>query len=817
MPAAAPSYALISGIEEFERLCARLLADGRPFGFDIETSYEGEEREAAQLHPEENFVAGLSLTNSAAWGRYASLNHDDGDNLDNGRAAQALWPLLQTGLGVAHGAKFELRCLSRWFLQNLPDHPQYGSAVRDSRGYFPVRSCTMLESYAEAANRGHGLKDITLANFGHKMTEIMELFPGALTRKQQKSIRFSSLDQHDPKVIAYACEDALWCLAHHYRRYPQLRDSFIYQVEMNLLPVVCSMEDTGVLCDWLFFQEAAARARVFLEKLQAEIGNDLTAMLREKDPAASPVRINLGSPAQIATVLYGQLGMSTRRRSRNSGKMSTDKIALKSLAAQYPVVQKILSWKSLRKLLGTYLEVYEQRYSYASDGHTHPNHLQHGVPAGRFAVADWPYQQSPKKYHYVLSGGTEFRFNFRDGVTAPAGCYLLGFDYSQIELRVLAGEAGETALIEAFARGEDVHRKTAALMLGKLLEDITSEDRAIGKTMNFALGYQMGVDGLADRLGLTKDEAQRLFDQYFGVYTKIKAYMERTIARARATGYVVTRFGRKVRIWEFDSTERYIYAQGERLAGNAPIQGGAADYMKITMIRVARAIAQSRYRGKIRLVMNIHDALEFYVDDDVPVDAAIRLLQPAVVWPVQGWPPMVAEWHAGRRWGSVRELELTADGSVRLAGAEAEEKPSLDEDEDTGTEADREVAAAMKAALGHQPAPALPEPEPPGPEPEPVPAVAAVPAGTGDSRTVLIHLQQLPAREEFSQLREMVNASPGSNLTLLALPDGARFPLGRTAIDPSWQATIAVIFGGVMVCYDLDSIDCSALAAGLEL
>jgi DNA polymerase I-like protein with 3'-5' exonuclease and polymerase domains len=259
MTAAAPSYDLLPSEEKFEQLCARLISEGRPFGFDVETSYDGEPREEAQLHPEENFVCSLSLTNSLAWARGIALRHDHGENLDNRRCAVAFWGLVQTGLGVAHGARFELRCLSRWFTEHLGDHPLLGEAVRAARGYFPVRSCTLLESYAEAANRYHGLKDITLANFGHKMLDIFDLFP-PLTRAQQKCIRFSELDQRDSKVIHYICEDALWCLAHHLRRYPLVAGTFIYQLEMAVLPVVCDMEDEGICYDWAFMRDGARRS-----------------------------------------------------------------------------------------------------------------------------------------------------------------------------------------------------------------------------------------------------------------------------------------------------------------------------------------------------------------------------------------------------------------------------------------------------------------------------------------------------------------------------------------------------------------------------
>lgn len=798
-PAWAPSYTRAEVTEEFEQICQRLIADGKPFGYDIETSYEGEPREEAQLHPEDPafFITGLSLTNDANWAKYAPLAHDDfAGNLDNPRCAAAMWALLQTGFGVAHGHKFELRCMSRWFLKYLSDHPLFGEQVRKTKGYYPIRSCTLLESYAEGDNRTHGLKDITWANFRHKMMEITELFASVwgrkMTKKEEKSMRFSSLSPLDQRVIDYACEDALWALAHHYRRYDKLKGYFIYQLEMAVLPIVCEMEDEGVYYDWNFMREGAERGKSFRDRLSTEVSNDLTVLVQTKDPTEPPVRINLGSWKQKSDILYGKLGMSTRRRSK-SGNMSTDKIALKGLSREYPVVQKMLNWTSLTKLLGTYLEVYETRYSYAEDGRTHPGHLQHGVPAGRFAVAGPPYQQSPKKYHFELADGTTFDFNFREAIRAPAGWYMLGFDYAQQELRVLAGEAGETALIEAFARGEDVHVKTAAMMLGKPMDEVTDADRQVGKTMNFALGYQMGVEGLADRLGITKDEAQRLFDLYFSIYPRIKAYMEQVIAGAKARGYIVTRFGRKVRIWEFESSERYIYAEGERLAGNAPIQGaGTGDYPKIAMVRARQALAAAGLSDAVRLCMNMHDALEFYVRDDIPPALVIRVLQDAVVFPVEGWPPIVAEWHIGRSWGGVQAVDLLADGSLQLR--KKEEPVVLAEADGDPDEEDTSWAVPVSPHLATVA----------GGSRTNVATVAAAPVPdwtatrTQGAETVFITLDHMPTADQWSRFSQACGKGTGSNECLIKTPQGELL-VCDSAASTRWAADISACLGGAMV------------------
>jgi DNA polymerase-1 len=177
----------------------------------------------------------------------------------------------------------------------------------------------------------------------------------------------------------------------------------------------------------------------------------------------------------------------------------------------------------------------------------------------------------------------------------------------------------------------------------------------------------MSEKGLADRLGISPAEAEQKFAEYFAAYPRVKVWMDRTVSASKRDGFVTTKWGRKVPIWEYLSSSYRVRRDGERTAGNAPIQGSATgDYVKISMVRARNAIRKAGLADRVKLVMNVHDALEFYVDRSVPPAAVVAVLQPAVVWPVEGWPAMVAEWHIGERWGSVKELEVLPDGSVRL-------------------------------------------------------------------------------------------------------------------------------------------------------
>jgi DNA polymerase-1 len=795
------NYGLITSYDELFEFTERI--HGNVFGFDIETGYHGPDREKGAIHPETAILAGISFTDSLDWARYVPLAHDDAENLDNHDAASVFWDLLSTGLGVAHNALFELRHLARWFLKHLADDPLRGEAVRASRGYFPIHSDTMVEAYLAAEFQRFGLKVLTKELFDHQMTELFELFPD-LPKNKRKFLRFNTLPL-EPRVIEYACEDSVWCLAIHQRYHPKVKDRLLYTVEKAIVQdVVPGMEDEGLVYDWATMRRTADVLRDFRDKFNAEIMGTLSEL------AGEPVAVNLASPPQIAKVLFEQLGYSTtvytdKTRDLPPGerKMSTGKIALERLAQQYPVVQKIREWKQITRLLGTYLDQYETKFNYADDGRAHPSHLSAFVITGRFAVSDPPYQGSPKKYHYDLAEakaaheagetpppGTCFKFNFRDCIIAPPDHYGLGFDLSQAELRAIAGEANETALLEAFANGEDVHRLTASLMLGIAFDEITDDQRQIGKMLNFALLYQMGVKGLADRLGIPIEEAQSLMDKYFAGMPSIAAYMTKQIQHGKQYGYVTSKFGRTLPIWEYQSDLRWIYQKGDRACVNYPIQGAATgDYMKIAMVRAVAAIRQAGLADKIKLVMNVHDALEFYVHKSIEPQDAIAILKPAVVFEVPGWPAMKADWHLFRKWGSPTEIDVNDDGTLVVKGAKIEDLvPAIEEDED-----------GDKVEV-------LPEVDP---------QVLREVARSGLGRVVLLSLPEMPTRERYHRFFELVTKLRGPNRLTVLTPQGQADMQITTSLNPTHLGEVNQIFPGASLSYAAENV--GQLTDGLVL
>jgi len=843
------NYGLINSIDELARFCDRLSQGDDAIAFDIETGYLGVEREKFSLHPETALVAGISFTVSADWARYAPLGHDDYPNLDNLDASRLLWPLLNTGRGVAHNAPFELRHLARWFRDLLSDDPDFGEQVRASDGYFPVRSDTQVESYLAAEHPQFGLKYLAWEIFGIKMTELHELFPG-LAKNKRKYLRFNTLDPREPRVFNYACEDSVGSLLLHQRYHEYVREKPLYPVEMGIVEeCIPPMEDFGVRYDWLLMRRTAEALRSFRDRYNAEIMRELSDMVGQ------PVAINIASPPQLSKLLFEQLGFrttvytaKTRDLPPEERKMSTGKIALAGLAKKHPVVQKIRDWKEMTRLLGTYLEKYEGLYAYAADGRTHPNHMSAVVVTGRFAVGDPPYQQSPKVYHYDLEPAREahaqhaqahgpkctcdefppppdtcFKFNFRDVIVAPPDHYILGFDLSQAELRAIAGEAQEPALLKAFADGTDVHTLTAALMLKVSVEDVTKDQRDIGKTMNFALLYGMREKSLADRLGIPIEEAKELYEKYFSVYSRIAAWAAKQVELGRTYGYVTSRFGRKLPIWEYRSEKRWIRQKGDRACVNYPIQGSATgDFVKIAMVRAQRALRAAGIADRVHLVMNVHDALEFYVHRTLLPQDVIRILQPAVIFPVDGWPAMKADWHFGRKWGSPYEIEVTEDNRFIVKGeVEYELKPSIEEDEDTGEEVevfpeiDYDV---LRQALGRDPEPAPPPVVPQQRTSEAEPHAPAQPS-TEEGRQLILELLDMPTAAGYERFLELLDSLPGPHQLTLRTPDG-ELPLSLgvgTSLGTKDLAQVYLLLGEAKLYFDAADVDSSTLLDGITL
>jgi len=799
------NYDVVRSTEELKEFFDKIVAEGKPFGFDIETGYHGPDDDRGSLKLETNLLVGFSFTNSLNWARYVPLAHDFAENItDHLRVAEILWSAFKTKLLVAHNVGFELRRMARFFREMLSDHPLYSKEVTEAKGYFPVRSCTQVEAYILREFQEFGLKDLVLNKFQHQMIKFEELFD-KLTEKNKKAFRFNVLDLTN-KVIKYACEDALWCLGLHLDAYPKVKDQLMYKVDMEICYVICDMEDCGIRYDWFFMQEASARAKDFTALLNDEIQTELAHLLGMGE---TKLNVNLASPKQLSEILYDRLGLvvniyttSTKGAAKADKKMSTGKMALDALAEKHPVVKKISQYKNLKRLTGSFLDKYAKDYGYAPDGMVHPSLNQSYVRTARFSSANPNQQNQPSiniktpegkylSYWYTLNNGIEFKLNFRDAVIAPEDFYILGFDLSQAEYRAAAGLADETALIEAFANDEDVHTKVAAMMFKVPMDKVTKELRSKAKTLGFGLLFGMTASALAKRLNCSIEEAEDLFAQYFAAFPKLKRWTDKQIEYGYEHGYVVTKFGRKIPIWELQDSRRWIREGGERACFNYPVQGGATgDYVRIGMVRARKVIQQNGWQDKVRLFMNVHDALEFYVHRSLDPVEVIHALQPAVIFDVPGWPKMVADWHIGKRWGSVKELELDSDGTVRVKDGPTlgtRYLPTLENEEVAVEEPSRDTYLPTLGSEDEQ-----------------------------QSKHIIVELKNMPTKDKFKAFIDYATKVEGTNTIEVKTPVGvAAIPITTGLTPEKYASVIRNLFGDAETYYKVSEQALDDLAADI--
>jgi DNA polymerase-1 len=482
---------------------------------------------------------------------------------------------------------------------------------------------TMLESYVLEAHKSHGLDALAERHLGRKGLSYEDV-----CGKGAAQIPFSQVDI--ALATKYSCEDAEYCLAVHQVLIERIdadeKLRFIYRdIEMPVSGVLGRMERNGVLID------AALLARQSQELAQRM--SELEAQAVEL--AGQP--FNLGSPKQIGDILFGKLELPVVKKTA-SGAPSTDEEVLDKLAQDYPLPRLILEHRGLSKLKGTYTDKLPKMV-HPQTGRVHTNYAQAVAVTGRLSSNEPNLQNIPVR--------TPEGRRIREAFIAPPGHRIVSADYSQIELRIMAHISGDENLLAAFARGEDIHRATASEVFGVPLDQVTSEQRRYAKVINFGLIYGMSAYGLASNLGIEKSAAAAYIDKYFQRYPAVKRYMDETRAFAKDRGYVETVFGRRLWLPEINSPNGPRRGAAERAAINAPMQGTAADIIKLAMIAIDKALQSGRRRTK--MIMQVHDELVFEVPDD-EVDWATsevpRLMSGVAALRV----PLTAEVGVGANW-----------------------------------------------------------------------------------------------------------------------------------------------------------------------
>ena len=444
--------------------------------------------------------------------------------------------------------------------------------------------------------------------------------------KSQRSMR--DLDPKD--VYEYACEDADITLQLKNKLEPELKqhdcEDLFYQIEMPLMPVLAEMEMTGVCLDTASLAETSKQFTVRMNEIEQRI----------YELAGQP--FNIASPKQVGEILFDKLKIVEKPKKTKTGQYVTSEEVLQQLRHKHEIVGLILDHRGLKKLLGTYIDALPSLINKRT-GHIHTSFNQTITATGRLSSSDPNLQNIPIRGE----DGKEIRKAF---VPEP-GCLFFSADYSQIELRVMAHLSKDENMIRVFREGKDLHAATAANIYKKGIEEVSRDERTKSKRANFGIIYGITVFGLAERLDIPRDEAKMLIDGFFETFPQVHDYMEKSKEVARQKGYVTTLFGRRRYLPDINSQNATVRGFAERNAINAPIQGTAADIIKVAMIRIFQRFQQEGIRSK--MILQVHDELNFsvYPEEKERVEAiVIEEMQGAFQMQV----PLLADSGFGKNW-----------------------------------------------------------------------------------------------------------------------------------------------------------------------
>ena len=567
--------------------------------------------ETDSLDPMRARIVGISFAVQPGEAAYVPLRHDfpgAPDQLPLDVVLAALQPWLEdaNAAKVGQNIKYDTHVLAN-----------HGVKVR---GWLHD---TMLESYVFEAHLGHSLEKLADRHLHRKGLSYEDL-----CGKGVNQIPFSQVDIE--RATRYSGEDSEMTLQVHQVLYPQVAAvpgllSVYRDIEMPVALLLQRIERRGVLIDAAVL---AAQSQQLAERL-------LQLEQQAYEIAGQP--FNLGSPKQIGEILFGKLGLPVKKKTA-TGAPSTDEEVLAELAADYPLPARLLEYRSLAKLKGTYTDKLPLMVN-PDTGRVHTHYAQAVAITGRLSSNDPNLQNIPVR---TVEGR-----RVREAFIAPPGHVIVSADYSQIELRIMAHISGDPGLTRAFAEGLDVHKATAAEVFNTTVDAVTTEQRRYAKTINFGLIYGMGAFGLAQALGIEQKAARDYIERYFARFAGVKRYMDETKASAAEKGYVETLFGRRIELPEIRGGNGPRRAGAERQAINAPMQGTAADLIKLAMLAVQGALDAGAKRTAI--VMQVHDELVF----EVPHDELdwVRGEVPRLMAGVADWSvPLLAEVGVGPNW-----------------------------------------------------------------------------------------------------------------------------------------------------------------------
>ena len=565
-------------------------------------------------------IVGISLAIDDTHGAYIPIRHHsgtpdllDGDNITPNQipietVREKLWPILTNPdiIKIGHNLKYDLHIMANEGWDTTQIHP-----IDD----------TMLLSYILHGTRhGHGLDELALMYLGHENIKFSSLFP---PKTRDADMRFDGLAIEN--ACLYAAEDACICRALYDLMRPELNaDNKLRELyetcDLPLMPILMQMERAGVLADRAKLQHLSAIFHEQLQKLQSEIWT------------LAGHEFNIASPKQLGCVLFDELNLPANK------KRSTDADALNDLIDAHEIIEKILNWRSIAKLAGTYADALPRQI--ASDGRIHTTYLQTSPNSGRLSSRDPNLQNIPIKTEL----GEEIRKCF---IAAPHHT-LISVDYSQIQLRLLADMANVHTFKETFNNNVDIHEQTARKIFNIPADQPVPRDlRRAAKTVNFSIIYGISSFGLASQLGVSRGDAQNIINTYMAGLPEIREYIDKTKEFALANACVYTPWGRRIELPDVKNPRMRAYAM--RAAINAPIQGFEADLMRRAMVEIDKNIMHPN-ADKIRMIMQVHDEIVFECKSEF-ADEFAHKIKSAMENITQLSIPLVAEFTIGTTWG----------------------------------------------------------------------------------------------------------------------------------------------------------------------
>lgn len=600
-------YETIVSEKHFDQWIEKL-AQAKIFAFDTETT---------SLNYMDARIVGISFACEAGKAAYVPLSHDYENaptQLNCEATLKKIKPLLENPeiKKIGQNIKYDLEVLANHHI-----HMQ------------GIAFDTMLESYVlDSSSNTHDMDSLALKYLGWKTIRYEDI-----AGKGAKQIPFNHVAVE--QASTYAAEDADVTLQLHQQLWPKIQKEkgikhVFENIEMPLVSVLATIERNGVLIDGDKLEKQSAQLEKRLQELEIE-AYDLAGE-----------NFNLNSPKQLQEILFQKLQIPVLQKTP-TGQASTAEAVLQELALEYPLPKIIIEYRALSKLITTYTKKLPEQIN-AHTGRVHTSYNQTGAATGRLSSSDPNLQNIPVR--------TQEGRRIRQAFIAPKGYKIIAADYSQIELRIMAHISNDTNLLKAFEQNLDVHQSTAAEVLGVPLDQVSDDERRRAKAINFGLIYGMSAFGLAKQLGISRESAQEYIDRYFARYPQVKAYMDNTRTQAHQQGYVETLWGRRLYLPDINSSQIMRQRGAERAAINAPLQGSAADIIKIAMIRIDQWLKETNIDAK--MIMQVHDELVFEVAEQ-EVESAIEKINEHMMQAVTLKIPLLVSIGAGDNWDAASQ------------------------------------------------------------------------------------------------------------------------------------------------------------------